>query len=247
MREIALDTETTGLSVEDGHRVIQIGAVELIDLVKTGNNFFIQINPERKSDKEAKAVHGIEDDDLMGEPTFSEICNDFLSYIKDSRLIIHNAPFDLSFLNNEFKLAGYNIEIEKKRVIDTMELAIEKEIYANRNLQSLISRFEKHDTFEFDKSSRDIKKKGVFHGALKDADALAEVYIQLKGGKQTALNFNDAVSNVSEENTSIKIENNQKNNTHLLKKRLFEASKEEKEKHKDFVKKIKNPIWNKYF
>ena len=152
----------------------------------------------------------------------------------------------MSFLNNEFILAGYNFEIKPEDVIDTMELAKKHGIYSNRNLDSLIGMFEKNPFFEFDKSSRNLKK-GEYHGAVKDADALAEVYIQLKGGKQTTLNFNNDVSNLSEENRSIKTENNKKNNFHVLKKRRFEASMDEKEKHKEFIKKIKNPLWNKYF
>ena len=246
MREIVLDTETTGLSVKDGHRIIEIGAIELINLVKTGNTKLWRINPERKSDKEAIKVHGIEDDVLKDEPKFSEICNEFLSFIMDSRLIIHNAPFDLAFLNNEFKLAGYNFERkpEDEDVIDTMEEAKDYGIYSNRNLDSLISAFEKHPFFEFNKSSRSLKE-GEHHGALKDAEALAEVYIQLRGGKQPLLNFNDDDSNLSEENMSIKIEDD-KEPLPPIQERVFNPSREEKEKHKEFYETFKNPIWKKY-
>ena len=122
MREVILDTETTGLSVHDGHRVVEIAACEMKDYVLTGKTFHVYINPEREIDISASNIHGLRIEDLEEKQKFAQICNDFINFIKDSRLIIHNADFDISFLNNEFKICGSDYRI-KNNYIDTIKLA----------------------------------------------------------------------------------------------------------------------------
>ncbi len=174
MREIVLDTETTGLSAEEGHRIVEIGALELVNMVATGRRLHLYINPERPVDPEAEKVHGLSDEFLSGKPVFEAISGEFLDFIGEDPLVIHNAPFDASFLNAE--LARLSLPaLDHSRLVDTLIIARRKYPGAPASLDALCRRF------GIDNSHRDL------HGALVDADLLAEVYIELKGGRQPNL------------------------------------------------------------
>ena len=197
-RFIVLDTETTGLEVEQGHRVIEIGALLVEDRNKTSESFHVYLNPERPIDDEAQKVHGISNEQLKDEPKFPEIADEFLKFIENSTLIIHNAPFDLGFLNNELKLASVDnpsLELNCK-VIDSLLLAREKYPGQRNSLDALSKRF---DVTGYDRT---------FHGALLDANILADVYFNLTGGQknmdfstnnQSAEHYNDPNQETSQE------------------------------------------------
>ena len=173
MKEVALDTETTGLEVAHNHRIIEIGCVELVSGRRSGKVFHAYINPSRAVSPEAVKVHGLEDDFLRHQPPFSKVAEDFLSFIKDARLIIHNAEFDLGFLNME--LRAIKKPSLKNEVIDTLALAREKFPNQSNRLDALCQRF-----------GIDISQRSK-HGALLDAGLLAEVYIALSAGEQASL------------------------------------------------------------
>lgn len=175
-RQIVLDTETTGLSPGDGHRVIEIGCVELVNRRITGRDYHQFLNPDRDIDEGAERVHGISRADLEGKPRFAEVVEEFLSFIRGSELIIHNAPFDVGFLEHELRLMRHaEAEIvSHASVLDTLTLAREIHPGQRNSLDALCKRY------EVDSSSRDV------HGALIDADLLAQVYLAMTGG-QTAL------------------------------------------------------------
>jgi DNA polymerase-3 subunit epsilon len=174
LREIILDTETTGLDPGDGHRVVEIGAVELIHHVPTGRHVHFYINPERPMPADALNVHGLTDDFLHGQPVFANICAGFLEFVGDAALVMHNAAFDLAFLNAELDRAG-KPTLSADRIIDSLQLARTRHPLAANSLDALCKRY------DIDLSRRDK------HGALLDAQLLAEVYIELIGGKQPAL------------------------------------------------------------
>ena len=230
MREIVLDTETTGLSIEDGHRIIEIAACEMKDYVLTGEKIHIYINPEREIDKVASSVHGITNDDLIDKPKFIDIYEKFLEFVSNDRLIIHNAEFDMSFLNNELKICGVNPL--KNETLDTLKLARIKYPNSLVNLDSLCRRF-----------NINIENRN-YHGALVDTLLLSEVYVELIGGRQINLIFNnnDNIDKTTNERTSYKIRQLEKK----LKQRNFEPNKTELKKHKSFIKDISGSIWNKY-
>ena len=190
MLEVILDTETTGLSTKEKHRVVEIGCVELSNLIPTNKIFHQYINPQRKVSEDAYKVHGDSDKILADKKTFSQIAKDFLNFIKDKKIIIHNAPFDLSFLNYELKLAGYT-EIDKKNVIDTLELARLKFPGALNSLDALCKRF------NIDNSKREK------HSALVDCNLLKEVYINLLDQKEPKLNLTNSESNYTKMNTNV--------------------------------------------
>jgi len=190
MLEVILDTETTGLSTKEKHRVVEIGCVELSNLIPTNKIFHQYINPQRKVSEDAYKVHGYSDKFLADKKTFSQIAKDFLNFIKDKKIIIHNAPFDLSFLNYELKLAGYT-EIDKKNVIDTLELARLKFPGALNSLDALCKRF------NIDNSKREK------HSALVDCNLLKEVYINLLDQKEPKLNLTNSESNYTKMNTNV--------------------------------------------
>ena len=175
MRQIVLDTETTGLEVSQGHRVIEIGAVEMINRRLTGNNFRRHLNPQREIDEAAIEVHGITNERLQNEPLFGDIAAEFMGYLEGAQLIIHNAPFDVGFLNNEFNLAGYGDKVidenDEDRVLDTLKDARRKHPGQNNSLDALCRRY------AVDNSRR------TLHGALLDAEILADVYLQMTGGQ----------------------------------------------------------------
>ena len=172
MRQIILDTETTGISVDSGHRVIEIGMVEIIDRRLTGNDFQAYLNPERKIDPATIPIHGLTDEFISDKPFFKDIASDFLSYIQNSEVIMHNAPFDSSFINNEFVLTGIEKRLEDIcEITDSLTLARKKHPGQRNSLDALCSRY------EVNTSSWEL------HGALIDAKLLANVYLLMTGGQ----------------------------------------------------------------
>jgi len=219
LREIVLDTETTGLSPKNGDRIVEIGCVELVNHLSTGEYYHEYVNPEREMPQKAQDVHGLSDSFLSDKPIFSDISSAFNEFIGTAPLIIHNAVFDLSFLNWERGLIGHET-IPIERTIDTLQLAREKFPGSQASLDALCRRF------QIDNSDRN------FHGALKDAKLLADVYLELIGGRQQRMELN------TKKDTAIfEIKNE------VFKKRPHEPSIEEGELHKKFLKKIKQPIW----
>ena len=215
MLEVILDTETTGLSVAENHRIIEIGCIELNNQIPTNNVFHEIINPERPVTEEAYKVHGYSNDFLANKKKFSEIAKDFLIFIKNKKLIIHNAPFDLAFLNHELKLLNYKT-IDKENVIDTLEIARSKYPGAQNSLDALCKRF------NIDNSKR------TKHSALIDCELLKEVYINLLDQKEPKLNLEN--SSISD----LKIEENKLNenfNTKIIKPTNIEL-----ELHSKFLK-----------
>ena len=213
MKEIVLDTETTGLSVKDGHRVVEIGCIELDNLIPTKKKFHCYLNPERKVSEKAFEVHGYTDEFLISQKKFREIVDNFLNFISGKRLIIHNAEFDLSHLNNELKISGKRII--NNEIVDTLILARDKFPGSSNSLDSLCRRY------RIDNSKR------TKHTALVDCDLLAKVYINLLDQKEPTLNFQDKVS----------AENNLLNNkkTPYFKK-VLKLTEAEIESHKKFLK-----------
>ena len=187
MKEIVLDTETTGLSVKEGHRIVEIGCIELDNLIPTKKKFHCYLNPERKVSEKAFEVHGYSDSFLSDKMKFREIADDFLRFIKDKRLIIHNAEFDLSHLNNELQIIGKNKIVNE--VIDTVSLARNKFPGSQISLDALCKRY------KIDNSKR------VQHTALIDCDLLSKVYINLIDQKEPTLDFKNKEEEVSKLNT----------------------------------------------
>ena len=215
MKEIVLDTETTGLSVKDGHRIVEIGCIELDNLIPTKKKFHIYLNPERKVSEEAFKVHGYSDEFLSDKQKFSEISNEFLNFINGKKIIIHNAEFDIAHINNELLIAGKE-KITKENVIDTLDLARNKYPGSAISLDALCKRF------RIDNSKREK------HSALIDCELLAKVYINLIDQKEPKLNFNNF------DETKKKDTNNSINN---YSKKIIIPSINELEKHKEFLKK----------
>ncbi len=177
MKEIVLDTETTGLSVKEGHRIVEIGCIELENLIPTQNKFHYYLNPERKVSEKALEVHGYTDQFLSDKKKFHEVVDEFLDFIKGKKLIIHNAEFDLSHLNNELKISGK--DLLKNEVVDTLILARDKFPGSSISLDALCKRY------RIDNSKRSL------HTALVDCDLLAKVYINLIDQKEPTLNFSN--------------------------------------------------------
>lgn len=203
-RAIALDTETTGFKFEEGHRIVEIGCVEMDNLIRTGRHFHVYINPERDVPQEAVNVHGLTYDKLKDKPKFESIIDDFIEFIGDSPLVIHNAPFDMSFLNAEFGKIGYP-KITNK-VIDTLTLS-RKRLKIGRHTLDALCNF-----YKIDKTNRGL------HGALIDADLLAQVYLELEGGASYSMKLEDP-------NKSLSV-------SELLNKNLnINMKKEDKSKH----------------
>ena len=178
MREIVLDTETTGIEVREGHRIIEIGCVELLDRRLTGRHFHVYINPQREVEEGAFAVHGISDAFLADKPLFSDVVDDFMAFIKGARLVIHNAAFDVGFIDAELQLLGgrHGQVVDHCSVVDTLRIARDKHPGQRNSLDALCKRY------GVDNSQRDL------HGALLDAEILADVYLIMTGG-QTALSL----------------------------------------------------------
>jgi len=212
MKEIILDTETTGLSVKDGHRLVEIGCIELENLIPTKNKFHCYLNPERKVSEKALEVHGYTDEFLSSKKKFTEIAQDFLNFINGKRLIIHNAEFDLSHLNNELKIIGQ--ETLKNEIVDTLQLARDKYPGSSISLDALCKRY------RIDNSKR------VQHTALIDCDLLSKVYINLIDQKEPTLNFSNEGGR----------DKNQKNNQVLYYKKIILPSDKEKNNHNQYLK-----------
>lgn len=229
MREIVLDTETTGLDPQDGHRIVEIGAVELYNHVPTGNVYHQYINPLITMPDQAFAIHGLSDEFLSDKPKFSEIAKEFLDFIGSAKLVIHNAAFDIKFINAELKRIEEE-EITFDRATDTLAIARKKFPGSPASLDSLCRRF------KIDNSAR------VVHGALLDSQILAEVYLELVGGKQPDFALN--IANVSNENNnSIFQENRTRVRKEKLKSRL---TTEEKANHENFIKELGiTSMWSK--
>jgi DNA polymerase III subunit epsilon len=223
MREIVLDTETTGLDALGGHRIIEIGAQELVNHVSTGEHFHRYINPERDVDQGAYEVHGLSREFLSDFPAFSEITDDFLAFIAEDTLIIHNARFDIGFINMELGRLGRQ-DISMNRVIDTLQLARRRYPGAQASLDALCRRF------EIDNSHRDL------HGALVDADLLASVYLELIGGRQPGLELAEGTGATVE--TEIR-------ESKAWAPRKFIASPDEETAHGTLLDQITDPIWRK--
>ena len=212
MKEIILDTETTGISFKEGHRIVEIGCIELNDLIQTKKKFHCYLNPERKVSEKALEVHGYTDEFLSKQKKFSDISEEFLEFIKDKRLIIHNAEFDLGHLNNELSLLG-----KKKltnEVIDTLILARDKYPVSPVSLDALCKRY------RVDNSKR------TNHTALIDCDLLAKVYINLIDQKEPTLNFQN-------QDSQIKMNNNSEVKYF---KKIISPSADEIKKHKSYLK-----------
>ena len=212
MKEVVLDTETTGISVRDGHRIVEIGCIELDNLIPTKNKFHCYLNPERKVSEKALEVHGYTDDFLASQKKFSDIGELFLEFIKDKRLIIHNAEFDLGHLNNELSLFG-----KKKinnEVIDTLSLARDKFPGSPVSLDALCKRY------RVDNSKR------TQHTALIDCDLLAKVYINLIDQKEPTLNFQNQENDVTEK----------KESSVAYFKKIITPTSQELKNHKEYLK-----------
>ena len=213
MIEVVLDTETTGLSVKEGHRIVEIGCIELENLIPTKQKFHCYLNPERKVSEKALEVHGYSDEFLSTQKKFIEIVDEFLNFIKDKKLIIHNAEFDISHLNNELSLLGKE-KINKSNVIDTLEIARNKFPGSSISLDALCKRY------QVDNSRRDK------HTALIDCELLSKVYINLIDQKEPTLNFQDKVSD----------ENNIINEKTSYFKKILKLTEVEIESHNKFLK-----------
>ncbi|WP_438996569.1 DNA polymerase III subunit epsilon [Candidatus Puniceispirillum sp.] len=241
MREIALDTETTGINPRDGHRIIEIGCLELLHHLPTGNKLHIYINPEREIDEGAVKVHGLTSAFLADKPLFADIVDEFLAFIGGDPMVIHNAPFDMGFLNAE--LARLNRPVlPMDRAVDTLMMARKKFPGAQANLDALCRRF------EIDNGHRDL------HGALIDADLLASVYIELLGGKQPGLGLDNGTRSGAgsrAEQAGIAGSADAANGTgHFAMSetvirpiRAHAPSPEEQAAHDAFIDGIENPIW----
>ena len=213
MKEIVLDTETTGISVKDGHRIVEIGCIELDNLIPTKNKFHCYLNPERKVSKKAFEIHGYTDEFLSTQKKFADVVDDFLTFIKDKRLIIHNAEFDLSHLNNELSLL--NSQKISNEVIDTVALARDKYPGSPVSLDALCKRF------KIDNSLR------TQHTAIIDCELLAKVYINLIDQTEPKLDFVNHDENLS----------NKDNSKILYNKQIIKPTIDEIRNHNEFLKK----------
>ena len=221
MREIVLDTETTGLDPKLGHRIVEIGAVELVNHIPTNNIYHCYINPEREVDQGAFEVHGLSTQFLSQFETFENVVDEFNAFIKGDPIIIHNAPFDIGFLNSELLAIGRNA-IDENRIIDTLPMARQKFPGAQVNLNALCRKY------NIDNSHRDL------HGALVDADLLASVYLELIGGKQPGLGLANERKKQSITEPIVQKERV---------KRVFAVNETELEAHSRLLDSLANPIW----
>ena len=226
-REIVLDTETTGLDPFKGDRLVEVGCVELSDKIPTGRTFHVYVNPERDVPNEAFQIHGLSTEFLKGQKNFHEVADDFLEFIEDTILVIHNAEFDIKFLNSELQRINRSA-IDMKRVVDTLSLARQKHPGSPNSLDALCSRYRVNNT------------KRTKHGALLDSELLAEVYLELSGGRQTAIAFKEPTKT-----TPTKIirsyPSKQNRKPELL------VNRDEYQDHDQFLKEIKGAaVWTAY-
>lgn len=227
MREIVFDTETTGLNPATGDRLVEIGCVELINRVETGNSFHCYFNPQRAMPFEAEQVHGLSDRFLSDKPLFATKVDELLAFVGDSPLVAHNASFDFSFLNWELGLCGYP-GIGNERMVDTLAIARKIHPGAKHSLDALCSRY------GIDRSHR------VKHGALLDAQLLAQLYVELTGGRQIGLSIGEAVVEEQIVVTTIRTVTIERT---LRAIRPHHASEEELERHRAFVEGLTAPLW----
>ena len=213
MKEIVLDTETTGLSLKDGHRIVEIGCIELENLIPTQNTFHCYLNPERKVSEGALKIHGYTDEFLSDKKKFKDIADDFLKFINGKKIVIHNAEFDIAHLNNELSLINRE-KISKVNVIDTLEIARNKFPGSSISLDALCKRF------KIDNSRR------IKHTALIDCDLLSKVYINLIDQREPIFQFKKEL-----DNNELSLENSES-----YSKKIIKPSNEEFEQHKKFIK-----------
>lgn len=224
MREIVLDTETTGFDPEEGHKLVEIGCLELENHLPTGKVFHTYLNPGRDVPADAVRIHGLTGEFLKKHPFFTEKVGEFLDFIGDATLVIHNAEFDMKFLNAELKGAGFP-QLSMSRVIDTLPMARTKFPGQPANLDALCRRF------KVDNSGR------KFHGALLDSELLAEVYLELMGGRQHGLGLASEAAAASSAQLNARIRRQARE------KREFPPTAEELAAHEAFIGKIKNALW----
>lgn len=226
LREIVLDTETTGLDPNSGHRIVEIGCLELINHMPTGKTYHQYINPQRDMPEKAFEVHGLSKEYLEDFPLFDEIAQDFVDFVGDSIMVIHNAEFDMKFLNAELSLLG-RAELPMAQSLDTVRMARAKFPGSPANLDALCRRF------NIDNANRQL------HGALLDAELLAEVYLELIGGRQRGLELSadaDESGQQMAESSSL--------NANTYPPRTYGVSSEEEQVHAAFMAKIVDPIWH---
>lgn len=229
MREIVLDTESTGLDPQAGHRLVEIGCVELYNHIPTGKTYHQYINPERDMPSEAFNVHGLSEDFLQQFPIFSAIFEDFLLFLGDAPLIIHNAAFDIKFINAELALCGRD-PVVKNEIVDTLDMARKKFPGAPASLDALCRRY------KIDNTQREQ------HGALLDAELLAQVYLELLGGKQKSL-FEEIISGPANYIPQVSSGLTRTSLT-FVPSRKYQVSAEEEDKHQKFIsEKIPNSLW----
>lgn len=228
MREIVFDTETTGLDPSGGDRIVEIGCVEMINRAETGRHFHAYFNPERSMPAGAEAVHGLSDIFLSDKPRFSERAEDLLAFIEDSPLVAHNASFDFGFLNHELGICGRPV-VCMSRMVDTLMLARSKHPGAKHSLDALCTRF------GVDRSRR------VKHGALLDAQLLAQVYVELTGGRQIGLGLAEEtqVIEIVDPANAVKAREPRFPRPHS-------AAAEELERHRAFISRLVNPLWARF-
>ena len=229
MREIVLDTETTGMDPLEGHRLIEIGCVELDNQIPTGKTYHQYINPERDVPHDAVAVHGITTEFLKDKPLFEEVYEGFMSFIGDGVLVIHNAEFDMKFINYELNKVGH-ASIDQVSVVDTLAMARKKFPGSPASLDALCRRF------GVDLSEREL------HGALLDAELLAEVYLELLGGRQHDLMLSSKLSNKRNEKRTLDGAPKPDKKPH----REFAPSNDELNKHEKMLEMLFEPMWRKY-
>lgn len=227
MREIVFDTETTGIQVSEGHRMVEIGCVELFNRVTTGREFHAYFNPERPMPSDAQAVHGLSDAFLADKPLFRDLCEELLDFIEDSPLVAHNAAFDFAFLNWELGECG-RLHVPRSRMVDTLSLSRTRYPGAKHSLDALCSRF------GVDRSAR------VKHGALLDAQLLAQCYVELTGGRQIGLSLAEAPSAAeAARQDAIAYDITRP----VRPPRPHAASPAELERHARFLARITDPLW----
>jgi DNA polymerase III subunit epsilon len=231
MREVVFDTETTGLSPANGDRLVEIGCVELVNRIETGRTFHMYFNPERPMDPAAQAVHGLSDAFLADKPLFEDHVEDLLDFLDDSPLVAHNASFDFSFMNHELGACG-RLHLPMSRMIDTLAIARSRFPGAKHSLDALCSRF------GVDRSHR------VLHGALLDAQLLAQVYVELTGGRQIGLGLAETIA-AERHDAALEAGLARRSDAPVIQRpaRAHSASPEELERHRDFLSRLTDPLW----
>ena len=224
MREIVLDTETTGLDPMAGHRIVEIGAVELVNHIRTGNHFHTYLNPERDMPREAEQVHGLSIEFLSDKPLFRTVADAFLEFIQDAPLVIHNAVFDMKFITAELEKLGYPA-VPMKQSIDTVQMARQQFPGQPANLDALCRRF------DIDLSARDK------HGALLDAELLADVYLELRGGRQVKLGLEKKQQAAQAQKQASNVS---------IQAREFTISDEERKAHQALLEQMDDPLWKQF-